>query len=211
MEAPSTALERALSSDGDARPAATPLDALRAARRAWLKREPLDMGALAERLGTSRATLYRWVGDKDRLTSEVVWSLAADTLAQSRAQARSSGPDYVAEVLDSFMRTIAYHPSMRHFLERDPEYALRLLTSHESTIRRRMTAAVEELLAEQVDAGAFVPALDLDSLSYVIVRLLESFMYSDLLVGAVPDTAKATVVIRILLHADPAPHHPAWG
>lgn len=205
---PATALERALAVDGG-RSTTTPLDALRAARRAWLKREPLDMGALAERLGTSRATLYRWVGDKDRLTSEVVWSLAADTLAQARAEARSSGPDHVAEVLDSFMRTIAYHPSMRHFLERDPEYALRLLTSHESTIRRRMTAAVRELLVEQIDAGTLVPALDVDSLSFVIVRILESFMYSDLLVGAVPDTGKATVVLRILLHADPVPDNPA--
>ena len=44
------------------------------------------------------------------------------------------------------MRTIAYHPSMRHFLERDPEYALRILTSHDSTIRLRMTATVKEML-----------------------------------------------------------------
>jgi hypothetical protein len=66
-----------------------------------------------------------------------------------------------------------------------------------------MTATVKELLTEQIDAGALVPALDVDSLSYVIVRIVESFMYSDMLAGAEPDTAKATVVIRILLHADP--------
>ena len=191
---PSTALERALSSVDGGRPTATPLDALRADRRAWLKQEPLDMGALSERLGTRRATLYRWVGDKDRLTSAVLWSLATDTLAQARARTRSSGPDHVAEVL-----------------ERDPEYALRILTSHESAIRRRMTATVRELLVEQIEAGTLVPALDLDSLSYVIVRIIESFMYSDLLDGAVPDTGKATVVIRILLHADPVPHNPALG
>src|ERR1044071_7788650 len=94
-----TALERALSSPNGGRPAATPLDALRAARRAWLKREPLDMGALAEQLGTSRSTLYRWVGDKDRLISEVVWSLAADALSQARTEVESTGPDFVADVL----------------------------------------------------------------------------------------------------------------
>jgi AcrR family transcriptional regulator len=191
------------------RPVPTPLDALRAARRAWLKRENLDMGALAEQLGTSRATLYRWVGDKDRLLSEVLWSLATDTLAQARARAQSSGPDHIAEVLDWFMRAIAYHPSMRHFLERDPEYALRILTSQESTVRRRMTATVEELLTEQVEADTLVPALDLDSLSYLIVRIIESFMYSDLIGGAEPDTSKATVAIRIMLHARPVPPNPA--
>lgn len=101
------------------------------------------------------------------------------------------------------MRTIAYHPSMRHFLERDPEYALRIFTSQESTIRLRMTATVKAMLAEQVDAGTLEPALDLDSLSYLIVRIIESFMYSDLIAGAEPDTSKATVAIRILLHARP--------
>jgi AcrR family transcriptional regulator len=200
-----TVLERALASSDGGRPAAQPLDALRAARRAWLRRESLDMGGLAEQLGTSRATLYRWVGDKDRLLSEALWSLASDTLDQARAQAEASGPDYVADVLDWFMRAIAYHPSMRHFLGRDPEYALRILTSHESTIRARMKATVEELLAEQVEAGALIPALDLDSLSYLIVRIMESFMYSDLIEGAEPDTSKATVAIRILLHAGPIP------
>src|SRR5581483_6052083 len=182
---PPTALERALAGDSPTRPA-TPLDALQAARRSWLKREPLDMGALAEQLGISRATLYRWVGDKDRLLSEVLWSLATDTLAQAHAQARSKGVDYVADVLDWFMRTIAYHPSMRYFLERDPEYALRIFTSQESLIRVRMTSTVEALLAEQVDAGTLMPALDLDSLSYLIVRIIESFMYSDLIGGAEP-------------------------
>jgi len=161
------------------------------------------MGALAEQLGTSRSTLYRWVGDKDRLISEVVWSLARDTLVLARAEVKSTGPDFVADVLDWFMRAVADHPSWRHFLERDPEYALRILTSHDSTIRLRMTATVKEILTGQIDAGTLVPALDLDSLSYLIVRIIESFMYSDLLAGADPDTSKATVVIRILLHADP--------
>jgi len=166
------------------------------------------MGALAEQLGISRATLYRWVGDKDRLTAEVVRSLAADTLLQARAEAKSTGPDFVADVLDWFMRAIAGHPSWRHFLERDPEYALRILTSHESTTRLRITEAVKELLTEQIDAGGLVPALDVDSLSYVIVRIIESFMYSEVLAGADPDTSKATVVIRILLRADPIAPNP---
>src|SRR5215467_3933227 len=81
-----TALERAiLEPAAAARP--TPLDALRLARERWLAGERLDMGALAEELGISRATLYTWVGSKDRLLGEVLWSFAADGLQQVIARA----------------------------------------------------------------------------------------------------------------------------
>ena len=163
------------------------------------------MGRLAEELGTSRATLYRWVGDKDRLLSEVLWSLAADTLHQARTQASGAGADFVADTLDWFMTAITYHPSMRTFLERDPEYALRILTGQHSVIQARMTEAVAGLLAEQEQAGALVPPLPSDALSYLLVRILESFMYSDLITGAEPDISNATTAIRILLHARPVP------
>jgi len=59
------ALERALNG---ARPA--PLDALRLARRRWLAGERIDMGALARELGVSRATLYGWVGSREKLIGE---------------------------------------------------------------------------------------------------------------------------------------------
>src|SRR5205807_2768592 len=65
-----TPLERAL---GDAPAGPTPVDALRLARDAWLHSRRLDMGALAAELGTSRATLYRWVGTRERLLGEVAW------------------------------------------------------------------------------------------------------------------------------------------
>jgi AcrR family transcriptional regulator len=207
VRARATSLERILA-DGPTPPSVTALDALRAARRMWLRAGTLDMGKLVAELGISRATLYRWVGDRDRLLSEVLWSLALDTLTGARRAATAEGPDFVAQVLDGFMCDITYHPAMRHFLERDPDYALRILTAQESVIRIRMTAAVHELLTQQVEAATLVPPLDLDTLSYLFVRIMESFMYSDLLAGAEPETHKATVAFRILLHAAPAPPSP---
>src|SRR5690242_2266002 len=69
LDVSSTPLERALR---DPRP--TPVDALALARRRWLAGERLDMGALAKELGVSRATLYSWVGSRERLIGEVIWS-----------------------------------------------------------------------------------------------------------------------------------------
>jgi hypothetical protein len=52
-------------------------DALRLARRKFLAAHRIDMTRLAAELGVNRVTLYRWVGSRDALMVEVLWSLAA--------------------------------------------------------------------------------------------------------------------------------------
>src|SRR5215831_11918665 len=94
-----TPLERALSGRAAA-PRSSPLDALKLARGRWLKGERIDMGALAAELGISRATLYTWVGSKERLIGEVLWSFAEEGLRQSRAAAKGSGAEYITGVFE---------------------------------------------------------------------------------------------------------------
>jgi hypothetical protein len=64
------------------------LDALRLARRRFLRGQRVDMGAIALELGVNRVTLYRWVGSRERLLVEVVWSLADTTLQREGARTR---------------------------------------------------------------------------------------------------------------------------
>jgi AcrR family transcriptional regulator len=198
----STGLERALADDGSS--AATPLDALRAARDAWLESGRIDMGALAAELGVSRATLYRWVGSKERLLGEVLWSLAERSYADARAATPGSGPDYVTEVIERYMVSAIEWPALRRFIEQDPEYALKVVASKHSPMQRRSIAATRALLEEQVAAGAFDPPLELDTLAYLIVRIVESFLYSDIITGSEPDVAQAAQAIDALLHAPPS-------
>jgi AcrR family transcriptional regulator len=198
-----TALERALADDGaPARP--TPLDALALARREWLAHARLDMGGLARELGISRATLYSWVGSRERLIGEVLWSFADDGLRQAQEEARGSGGDYVVDVFRRFIHLNASFVPLRRFIERDPELALRVLTSKSSPVQERMIAAARALIAEQVDAGALQPALDLDTLAYTLIRVAESFLYSDVITGSEPDVDKAVDVAAALLGATPA-------
>ena len=197
-----TALERALA--GERTPQrASPLDALRLARSHWLAGERLDMGALARELGVSRATLYTWVGSKERLLGEVLWSFAESGLEQSRQAARGSGAEFIVEVFERFDRMNAEFVPLRRFIEQDPELALRLLTSKHGPVQERMIAAARALLAEEVEAGALVPALDIDTLAYMIIRVAESFTYSDVITGSEPDIDKAVAVVRLLLTATP--------
>ena len=196
MPGMATGLERALT---ERRP--TPLDALEAARRHWLAGDRIDMGALAKELGVSRATLYSWVGSKERLLGEVIWSFAEAGVRQARQRATGEGAGYIVDVVDRFTRLNATFEPLRRFIASDPQLALRLLTSKDGPVQERMIAVARELLEEQVDAGKLNPALDLDTLSYLMVRVSESFLYSDLITGSEPDTEKGVEVVRLLLAA----------
>jgi len=191
-----TPLERSLE-PGAAR--ATPLDALRLAQETLLAGETLDMGALAAQLGLSRATLYRWVGSKERLLGEVLWSLAADAMDAAVDDARGSGPDFVAEVIERYMNAALGFEPLWRFVARDPEYALKVIASRHSPMQRRSIAAVHRVLEQQASAGAIEPALALDSLAYLIVRIVESFLYTDTITGDEPDVAAAGDAVRALL------------
>jgi AcrR family transcriptional regulator len=192
-----TALERAL----DAKPRPAPMDALQLARRRWLASERLDMGTLAKELGISRATLYSWVGSRERLIGEVIWSFAEEGLRQATEAARGSGAEYVVDVVQRFGRLNASFEPLRRFIEQDPELALRILTSKKGPVQERMIAAARELLAEQVAAGKLSPPLDIDTLAYLLIRVNESFIYSDVITGSEPDVDKAVEVVRLLLRA----------
>jgi hypothetical protein len=196
-----TALERAR----EAAPRPKPVDALRLARRRWLSGERLDMGALARELGISRATLYSWVGSRERLIGEVIWSFAEEGVRQALEGATGSGADYIVDVVGRFARLNASFEPLRRFIEQDSELALRVLTSKKGPVQERMIEVARDLLAEQVAAGNLELALDVDTLAYLMIRVNESFLYSDVITGSEPDVDKALDVIRILLHAGPLP------
>jgi AcrR family transcriptional regulator len=199
-----TALERALAAQGGGA-AATPLDALRVAREVFLRGERIDMGALAAALGISRATLYRWVGTKERLLGEVAWSFAEPALRAAR-ELPGHGPDRIADVVAHYLRASLEFEPMRRFLLQEPEYALKVIASKASPLQRRSIAATRELLQEEVDKGTFVAPLALDTLAYAIVRISESFLYNDVITGDAPDVEQAVETIRALLHAPPMLH-----
>lgn len=56
-----------------------------------------------------------------------------------------------------------------------------------------------DLLRRDVEAGGFVPAVSLDSLSYAIVRLGEAFLYSDVLASRTPDLDAASTLLAALV------------
>ncbi|NMO14611.1 transcriptional regulator [Pyxidicoccus fallax] len=181
---------------------ATPLDAFRLARRKWLAGERIDMGALADELGVGRATLFRWVGSRELLLGEIIWSVQEPFIQRARAEVQGNGPTAIAEVCERVMRAALSLPPLRTFIERDPEYALRVLTSKSSTVQSHNIEAMRAGLEEQVAAGHLRPRLPLDTLAFVIVRLSEAFVYADVISGREPAVDQAAAAIRVLLEGN---------
>lgn len=178
---------------------AAPADAFALARAKFLAGERLDMQALAAELGVNRATLYRWVGSKELLLGEVISSLSLAAFERARRDIKGSGPKYVAKVVQTVLEGIRTNEPMQKFLDHDATYALKVLTSKESNVQLRGVEAIRGLLEEQVASGALETPADLGDLAYVIMRISEGFVYSDVIIGAKPDVAKAGQMVRLLL------------
>jgi AcrR family transcriptional regulator len=173
--------------------------ALEAARRTFLRGARVEMQALADELGVSRVTLHRWVGNRDLLLGEVMWSLAEPALAAARAATRATGAAGIAEVAGRYLQGAHEAPWLRAFLEREGEIALRILTTDRSVMQRRTVEATRALLEPEVAAGRITPTMDLDDLAYTIVRIGESFLYTDVIAGGRPAPDKARRAILALL------------
>lgn len=173
------------------------------AREQFIAGYRIDMGGLAGALGVDRTSLFRWVGNRDALLSEVLWSLAMPTLVQAdRATAERTGADRVAELLAHFVADLNRAPYFREFLRREPARALRLLTTKESEIQRRYVATTEWLVRAELGDAPLAGAIDVHNLAYLLVRVSESFTYADLIAGDEPSAARARAAFRLLLRAD---------
>jgi AcrR family transcriptional regulator len=193
-----TILERHLAERNDERPV-TPTDALHAARRRFLRRQRIDMNELAQELGIGRATLYRWVGSRDQLLGEVLWSLAEQGLARARAEAAGRGAAWVLGVYSRFGELIVELEPLRHFVKSEPECALRVMTSKASPLQRRVVDTFRDVLVEARDRKGLRLRLDPETLAFTMVRIAESFLWTDLITGEAPDLTKAREVAKVLL------------
>lgn len=195
---PVTKLQRQLADDRAGR-RPTALDAFKLARRWFQDGRRIDMSALADELGVNRVTLYRWVGSREQLLVEVIWSLGRSTLDSIEQRTRQRGPERVVQVVTRFLEAVIANPGMRRWLSDEGESAMRLLTRRETDFQPRLIDAMHSLLLEESDAGRLTLPVELHEVAYVLVRLIESYVYLDLITGEQPDARRAEPVIRLLL------------
>jgi len=183
--------------------AASPEDALALATERFLARERVDLRGIAQELGLARATMHRWFGTRESFLGEVLAALAEERLSAIRAATAGTGARALLGCFDAFNRELAATKGLRALLAQEQERALRVLTSSGGIVQPRMVAAVERLICAEIDAGAYESAVAPGSLAYAIVRLAESFLYNDAIIGIRGDTERLREVEAVLLGVGP--------
>ena len=171
------------------------------ARRHFLRRATIDMDALAAELSVSRSTLYRVVEGRDRLLGDVLWSLGEPVLTQARHAVRGRDVTGILEISRRFYEVIVEASAFRQFLQAEAQTAVRVLFTPEGGVHERYVRAQREIFAEAIHAGTLHSGVDIDSLAYLYIRIYESMLYSDLLIGRAPDVEPAERAARALLLA----------
>jgi AcrR family transcriptional regulator len=178
---------------------ATKDDLFDLARRMFLAGERLSVEDLAQELGLSRATAYRWAGNADELTGKVIAGLAAAVFYRTSRDAKGKGAARVVDAMSRGMRLIASGRGYRHYLARDPERALRIVASKDGPVQGQTIALVQGLLEEEASAGRLKLPVDPHTMAYALVRIVESFLYADAIAGEALDLDKAEEIIKLML------------
>lgn len=169
------------------------------ARRTFLAGERVDMNILAAQLHVDRTSLFRWLGNRDALISEVLWSLAEPTLTRIERSTTEVGGARITRVLGDFVATLIAAPYFQGFLKKEPARSLRVLTTKDSQVQQRYIAVVEAMLAAEQDAGRMTFELSVHDLAYLLVRISESFTYADLITGERPSAERARAAFHYVL------------
>jgi AcrR family transcriptional regulator len=181
------------------RPKPSAVDAVALARERFLAGERVEMGVLADEVGANRVTVYRWVGSREKLLVEVLWSLAEPTLDHERGRVTATGSERVVRILTNFIVAVVSNPGMTRFVSDEGELAIRLMTRPEAGFQPRLIAWVHDLLEEETTAGRLELPGELNDCAYGIVRVLESYISLDLIQGVQPDPARAEHIFRLIL------------
>ena len=183
----------------DPRRVVTKDDFIALARRRFLKGERLDVARLAEDLGVSRATAYRWAGNAEQLTGEVIRTLVEATFELTKREATGEGAERVVDMISRGMRYISSGPYRDWVSSEDPDRVLRLVSSQYGPVHRTIIRLWEEFLTEEAAKGNVRLHTDPHTTAYAIVRISDSFLYSDLIVGEEPNIEKAIDILKLLV------------
>jgi AcrR family transcriptional regulator len=183
-----------------ARSEATPAGAFHAARQQYLEGCRIDMQALANELGISRATLYRWTGPREQLISDVAFSLSDAVFEQAkRDTAHLTGPPRLLAVFRQHVEALVKARPLQIFLQQETHAALRILTGRGGSVQRRTVSRLADLYREEQQNGSFHPRADPHTLAYAVVRITEGFIYNDAILAVEPAVDEAAAIVALLL------------
>jgi AcrR family transcriptional regulator len=183
-------------------------DIVRHAARLLFAGTRLDLGRMAADLGISRTTFFRRVGNRDDLMGAGLLLLSDRTWRQALERWQAKHGDGVRTpegrlrclwVMEEYRREVAGNKGMRTLFEVESTVALRVLTDPRGGVQPALVDAHVELFRADADAAGLTPLVPLPDLAFAVVRLGESFLYSDVLAARSVDLAVATTLLDKLV------------
>jgi hypothetical protein len=71
-------------------------------------------------------------------------------------------------------------------------------------VQARVIALNEALLETEIARGHLRLPVDAHTMAYALVRIVEAFLYADMITGERPDLAKATQILALMLRGQPS-------
>lgn len=185
-------------------PAPSPL-AVRTAQLAarWIVQgRRVEMQGLADELGVSRVTLFRNLGTREAILSEALWRLTEATLQLALRRWETERPDgvlYSPGTGEHINALVSRSAPLHKLLVDEPTLTIRVLTDPSGRVQTGVVNFIEQLLRRDIEEHGLVPIAEPRDLAFALVRLGESFLYSDVLANRPPDIEAANRVQRALV------------
>lgn len=173
-------------------------DAVKLARRHYLAQERIDMQSLASELGIGRTTLYRWVGDRDSLISEMLSEMVIEVIRTAIDEAEGKGLENVIDGMRRFMVTTSGFAPLRHLMQTEPELGLRVMLAPGSGVSRAITAELQAEIEEIRPGWAGEKAAELAD---VLTQIGMAYEWGNIAVRSEPDIDRAIRAMEILIRA----------
>jgi AcrR family transcriptional regulator len=173
-------------------------DAVRLARRHYLAGERVDMQSLAAELGIGRTTLYRWVGDRDSLISEMLAEMVVEVIRAAVEEAQGEGLDRTIDGIRRFMETTSRYSPLRHLVQTEPELGLRVMLAPGSGVSRAITS---ELRAELEAARPEWAGEKAEELADVLTQIGMAYEWGNIAVRSEPEIDRAMRAMERVIRA----------
>ncbi len=135
---------------------------------------------MAQDLGVSRMTVHRKIKRRDDLLGAAMLYISQFMLQTvMEAGENKVGVERIGAITRRLFELVSLNKPLRFLLTNEPECALRLLTTKQGPVQAQFILFVEALLDIEIKEGHLHPTMDLHTLAYLLVRIGESFMYSD--------------------------------
>jgi AcrR family transcriptional regulator len=179
----------------------TPLDAFELATRQFNSGQRIEIQALAAGLGVSRITLHRWVGTREQLLSEIMWSLTDRAIDRELDQLKTgtTSASRVPELMAQLAARVVTNRGVQRMQADELELLTRLTTRAASPFQSRLIARVVSILDEDRVAGRLHVPISSADLAFAAVRLTETFVHTPAITGEPAAPERVGPILHALL------------